>query len=87
MSRASAGYAILGAGALVAGMALAVGAQDPTPLPSVLALDVLEGGDPRSDGAGPGLAGSPLLILAAVIVLGIITAGVTIVLARVLQRD
>ncbi len=59
---------------------LALGA-DPSAVP-----DPLLGGDPRSDGAGPGIVGSPLLILGAVIVLGFATAVVTIVIARLAQR-
>jgi hypothetical protein len=62
--------------------AVAFGA-DPTTTP----VEVFEGGDLRSEGAGPGLVGNPLLILAAVIGLGLATALVTVVIARVLGRD
>lgn len=54
---------------------------DPTAAPGPL-----YGGDPRSNGAGPGIVGSPLAILGAVVLLGVVTAGVTIVVARVAQR-
>ncbi len=46
----------------------------------------LVGGDPRSDGAGPGIIGSPFMILAAVVALGVVTALVTVVIARVARR-
>lgn len=55
--------------------------------PSAAPIDVLMGGDPRSDGAGPGIVGSPLLILIGVVVLGAGTALVTALLARLLRRD
>ena len=48
--------------------------------------ELLAGGDPRSEGEGPGLVGNPLLILVAVIGLGVVTAGVTLVVARVARR-
>lgn len=48
---------------------------------------LLEGGDLRSDGEGPGLVGNPLLILAAVVGLGFATASLTVILARFARRD
>jgi hypothetical protein len=57
-------------------------AAEPSATPALL-----EGGDLRSDGEGPGLVGNPLLILAAVVGLGIATAGLTVVLARLARRD
>jgi hypothetical protein len=75
--------------AILALGSVALGAE-PSPMlpsPSPLPPELLEGGDLRSDGAGPGLVGSPLLILAAVIVLGLATAGATVVIARLTQRD
>ena len=54
--------------------------------PSTLPAGVVEGGDPRSEGAGPGIVGSPLLILGAVVVLGVATALVTLVLVRLSRR-
>ena len=52
-----------------------------TPSPSVL-----PGGDTRSDGQGPGLSASPLLVAAGVIAIGLATAGGTLVYLR-LRRD
>ena len=57
-------------------------AADPTATPGAL----LAGGDPRSEGGGPGLVGSPLGVLLAVVVLGVATALVTVVLARLSRR-
>jgi hypothetical protein len=59
----------------------AVGAES-TPDP----LALFEGGDPRSDGGGPGIVGSPVLILGAVVLLGIVTAVVTILIVRLTGR-
>ena len=73
--------ASLAALALLAFAALAL-AADPTPVPA----ELLEGGDLRSEGEGPGLVGNPLLILAAVVGLGLATAGVTVLLARLTRR-
>jgi hypothetical protein len=68
--------------AVLACAAVVLGAE-----PSATALAVLEGGDPRSDTAAPGLVGSPVLVLAGVIALGLATALVTAVLARLTRRD
>ena len=57
-------------------------AAEPTAVPLV----VLEGGDLRSEGEGPGLVGNPLLILLAVVGLGLATAVVTGLLVRVTRR-
>lgn len=65
---------------LWAATSLAIGAEPTSP------PDPLFGGDPRSDGAGPGVVGSPILILGAVVLLGVTTAFVTIVIARLAQR-
>lgn len=54
--------------------------------PSVTPAAIVEGGDPRSEGAGPGLVGAPLLILAGVIALGIATAVLTVIAARLARR-
>ena len=67
--------------AAVALTAVAVTAADPTAAP------VIAAGDPRSDGAGPGLVGSPLLIMVGVVLLGLATAAVTFAIARLTQRD
>ncbi len=59
-------------------------AADPTAAPTAQAL--LAAGDLRSEGAGPGLVGNPLLILGAVVLLGLATALVTAVLLRLTRR-
>ncbi len=64
---------------VIAGVALGA---EPTAVPA----EVLEGGDLRSEGEGPGLVGNPLLILAAVVGLGLATAVVTILLVRLSHR-
>jgi hypothetical protein len=60
---------------------VAIGAES-SPVP----IEPLLSGDPRSEGSGPGLVGNPLLILAAVVVLGVTTVAVTALLARLGQR-
>lgn len=57
------------------------GAAEPSLTPGFL-----QGGDPRSEGEGPGLVGSPLAILAGVVVLGLATAALTVAVIRVRQR-
>lgn len=59
-----------------------VAAADPeaTLVPAVLT------GDPRSDGGGPGIVGSPLAVLLGVVALGCATVLVTAVLVRLAQR-
>ena len=68
--------------ALASVATLALGAE-----PSASPAALFEGGDPRSDGAGPGLVGSPLVILLGVVLLGILTAAATVLIVRVSQRD
>jgi len=58
-------------------------AAEPVATPGPIVLT----GDPRSDGAGPGIVGSPLAILLGVVVLGVTTVLVTVALARLTQRD
>jgi len=55
--------------------------------PSAAPTEVLESGDLRSEGEGPGLVGNPLLILAAVVGLGLVTALVTVLVVRLARRD
>jgi hypothetical protein len=55
---------------------------DPSPGPGV--TDPI---DPRSDGEGPGVQGTPLEILAAVVLLGMAAAGVTVLWARLTRED
>jgi hypothetical protein len=76
------GLAILAAGLLVG---LALGAE-PSAVPSAVPALRLGSGDLRSEGAGPGLVGNPLLILAAVVALGVATALITLLVARLAQR-
>jgi hypothetical protein len=57
-------------------------AQDPEP--SAVALIVA--GDPRSDGEGPGLVGSPIEIALAVVVLGLVTTAGTALVIRLTRR-
>ena len=47
---------------------------------------VIETGDPRSEGQGPGLVGEPLLVLAGIILVGLGTVIATVVIARVSRR-
>ena len=71
--------ALLGLLALVA----VVLATDPSAAP----IDVAASGDLRSGGDGPGLVGSPILILGAVVALGLATVLVTLLLARLTRRS
>ena len=64
----------------------ALGAE-PSAAPTMDPQAVLEGGDLRTDGEGPGLVGNPLLILGAVVLLGVATALVTVFVVRLFQRD
>lgn len=84
----------LAVGLLAATLALALAAvalgADPTSVPAPptsVPTEVLEGGDLRSDGEGPGLVGNPLLILLAVVALGAATVGATALLVRLFRRD
>jgi hypothetical protein len=77
-----------GAGALILALAVTfvVGSVVGATEPAASAAAVVVGGDPRSEGSGPGLVGSPLLVLGAVIALGVATALVTAVLVRLTRR-
>ncbi len=66
---------------------LPAGATDAPVEPTAAPIEVLEGGDLRSEGEGPGLVGNPLLILLAVVALGLVTVGVTVLLVRLDGRD
>ncbi|CAN5469003.1 hypothetical protein BH24CHL9_BH24CHL9_00680 [soil metagenome] len=61
-----------------------------TPGPAVTPVrddaDVVSAGDPRSEGAGPGLVGNPLVVLLGVITLGLVTAVLTAVVVRLSGR-
>jgi hypothetical protein len=65
------------AAALVVGMLIAgvVHAQEPSPA-------LLPPGDPRSDGAGPGLGSGPLAAAAAVLLIGLLAAAGALAWAR-----
>ena len=60
---------------------------DPTFAPAPTTAPFVLSGDPRSDGQGPGIIGSPLAILVGVVVLGLAVAAVTYLLVRLTQRD
>ncbi len=68
-------------------LAMATLGDDPTASPAATAAGLLEGGDLRSGGAGPGVVGNPLLILGAVIALGLVTALLTFVIVRLVPHD
>ena len=67
-------------------LAVATLGADPSLLPTAPPVALLEGGDLRSEGSGPGLVGNPLLILGAVVALGVGTALVTLLVARLTRR-
>ena len=55
-------------------------AQSPSP-------SVLPGGDTRSDGQGPGLSASPLVVAAGVVAIGVAAAGATLLYLRLKRED
>ena len=59
-------------------------AQAARPDPS--APSVIVAGDPRSDGEGPGLVGSPVLIALGVVVLGLVTTAATVLVIRLTRH-
>lgn len=62
---------------------LAATAADASPPPTTAPLeDLIVSGDPRSDGEGPGIVGSPLAILVGVVLLGLLTAAITVTVVR-----
>ncbi len=60
-----------------AGVPVLAADPDPTIMPPI---------DPRSDGQGPGLVGSPLVIAAGVIFLGALTALITALVLRLARK-
>jgi hypothetical protein len=81
---------LAGAGVLVAAGWLALlssgpvaRAQYPEPSPA----NVVTTGDPRSEGEGPGLVGSPLEIAMGILVLGLVTVAGTAIIVRVTRRS
>jgi hypothetical protein len=67
---------------LVGLVSLAVLGAEPTQAPR----ELLSGGDPRTEGGGPGIVGSPIGVLLGVVALGLATTLVTVVLARLAHR-
>lgn len=59
----------------------------PAPSPDPVTSDVLEPVDPRSEGSGPGIVGSPLVILLGVVGLGILSALITAAWVRLTRQD
>jgi hypothetical protein len=59
------------------------GSISPSPSAGTVVIDT---GDPRSNGQGPGLVGSPFAIAIGVILLGLIAAGGTLLYLRVADR-
>ncbi len=57
-------------------------APQPSPSPGFLVT-----GDPRSNGQGPGLVGSPFAVAFGVVLLGALTAGGTLLYVRLTQPD
>ncbi len=54
--------------------------------PAASPADVVTTGDPRSEGEGPGLVGSPVEIALGVVVLGVVAVAGTAVFVRVTRR-
>ncbi|MEA2622637.1 MAG: hypothetical protein QOH61_1547 [Chloroflexota bacterium] len=71
---------------LLAAVATPVLAASPGPSPAA-SPPIIGTGDPRSDGQGPGLVGSPFAIAIGVVLLGAIAAGGTLVFLRVTRDD
>jgi hypothetical protein len=71
LAAASTAGATLALWAVAAGVALAA---SPTPSPQL--------GDPRSGGQGPGLVGDPLLAIAVVVAIGVLSLAGTLVYVR-----
>lgn len=59
----------------------------PAPSPDPVTSHVLEPVDPRSEGSGPGIVGSPLVILLGVVGLGILSALITAAWVRLTRQD
>jgi hypothetical protein len=57
-------------------------APQPSPTPGFL-----DTGDPRSNGQGPGLVGSPFAVAFGVVLLGVVAAGGTLLYVRLTQPD
>jgi hypothetical protein len=59
--------------------------QPPSPSSSPGTV-VIDTGDPRSNGQGPGLVGSPFAIAIGVVLLGLVAAGGTLLYLRIADR-
>jgi hypothetical protein len=80
------------AAALLLVLALPVAAASPEPTPASApepspTPGFLDTGDPRSNGQGPGLVGSPFVVALGVVLLGILAAGGTLLYVRLTQPD
>ena len=62
-------------------------AASPEPSPSPQSTSILGTGDPRSDGQGPGLVGSPFAVALGVVALGAVAAGGTLLYLRATRDD
>jgi hypothetical protein len=75
---------------LAAGRPAASASPEPgasgSPEPSA-SSGILDTGDPRSNGQGPGLVGSPFAVALGVVVLGLLAAGGTVLYVRLMHRD
>lgn len=89
--------AVCGFGLAIAGLLLAVlmtgsgeaSAASPSEGPSASSspsVSIVDTGDSRSNGQGPGLVGSPFAIAIGVVLLGVVTAGATFLYLRVIDR-
>jgi hypothetical protein len=67
---------------LLPGAVSPAGAQYPDASPA----PVIVTGDPRSDGGGPGLVGSPIEIALGVVMLGVLTIAGTTLFIRLTRR-
>jgi len=76
--------------ALVLALPVAAASPEPAasspPQPSA-SPPILDTGDPRSNGQGPGLVGSPFAVAFGVVVLGVLAAGGTLLYVRLTQPD
>ena len=71
--------------------ASAAGTSAPVPAvstsaPATAGPIIIDTGDSRSNGQGPGLVGSPFAIVIGVVLLGLIAAGATLLYLRVADR-
>jgi hypothetical protein len=79
---------LAGAGVLVVAvwLTLSAGPVARAQYPEPSTASVVTTGDPRSEGEGPGLVGSPVEIALGVLVLGLVTVGGTAIIVRVTRR-